>query len=101
MSKRIYMGMEFEVWGSARGWFWMVADPRTGRAAIGSCASERGAIQEACSSIDEIAARLAPRESASTCDDPIGPAAERWNAMLERLERYLATGLGRLAPAVQ
>ncbi len=99
MSKRIYMGIEFEVWGGGRGWFWMVADPRTGRAAIGSCASERGAIQEACASIDEIAARLAPSASAAACGDPIGAAAERWNAMLEKLERYLACGHNRLASA--
>jgi hypothetical protein len=102
MNKRIYMGMEFEVWGSGRGWFWMVADPRTGRAAIGSCANERGAISEACSSIDEIGARLAAANGTSTagpCADPIRSAADRWNAVLERLERYLCGGMREFAPA--
>ncbi len=101
MKTRSHMGISYEVWKGGHAWFWLIGDPRSERAAIGAAADEAGAVREACSSIEEIAARweqdaAAPASAPGPArqSDPRSCAALRWNRALANLDRYLIRACG-------
>jgi hypothetical protein len=72
-SSKHYLGIGFEVWSAQNSWFWFVANTnRNGM--IGAAATERDAIRDARSSIEEISSSL---------------ASSGWEASLGNLARYL------------
>jgi hypothetical protein len=62
MRIRKYRGTRFEIWNGGHSWFWFVGNARCNGAAIGAAANEAEAISEACSSIEEKAARSSSAE---------------------------------------
>jgi hypothetical protein len=59
MQIRNHQGTRFGIWNQRHAWFWFIGDARCKSAAIGVAANEQEAICEACSSIREIATRMA------------------------------------------
>jgi hypothetical protein len=59
MQIRDHQGTRFGIWNQRHAWFWFIGEARCKTAAIGVAANEQDAICEACSSIQEIAMRVA------------------------------------------
>ncbi len=59
---RNHRGTSFKVWSRRRLWFWLVSNQCDSGGTIGIAATEAEAVREACSSIEEMAARYASFE---------------------------------------
>jgi len=73
---RNHLGTSFTLWKRRQSWFWLVLNQHGNSGAIGTAASEAEAVREACSSIEEMAARL-PSSAPSPAPDvgkALGPA---------------------------
>ena len=49
-----HRGLRFAIWKRGHSWFWLLVDPRAGRAATGASANRAQARHEACVTIEEI-----------------------------------------------
>ena len=70
-----HLGVGFELWKSQQSWFWFVENTN-GNGMIGAAATQAAAIDDARSSIEEIAN---------------SDARTRWECTLGKLARYLAS----------
>jgi len=69
----------FEIWNGRQAWFWFVADPCWSGAAIGAAANQTEAIYEACSLIEEMAARRSSSSAASGITKAISRTTRKCN----------------------